>query len=168
VVRAAEFIRRYWTVVAALGPRAITNIGRIEVSPGDLNVIPHTVRVFVEQRSPALEALDDLRESLRELAAEGDGEVVGLMRVAPVEFDLELRRLTLDAAAQAGIECPEQPSWAGHDAEQFVSVCPTGMIFVRNTGGVSHDPRELGSEPDIATGLHLLLATLRRIDTAID
>ena len=168
VVRAAEFVQRYWAVVAALGPRAIVNFGRIETVPGELNVVPHTVRVFIEQRSPDPEVLGDLEAKLRELAAAGDGEVEELMRIAPLDFSPEVRRLTLEAATQTGIECPEQPSWAGHDAEQFATCCPTGMIFVRNIGGVSHCPQELASEVDIAAGLELLSATLRSVDAALD
>jgi acetylornithine deacetylase/succinyl-diaminopimelate desuccinylase-like protein len=90
-----------------------------------------------------------------------------LERTAPLELDPGIRRLTLTAAAEAGIACSEAPSWAGHDAEEFAAVCPAGMIAVRNRGGVSHCPEERADEADIAVGLELLLATLRRVDTAL-
>ncbi len=167
VLRAAGFIPRYWAEAAALAPRAVVNVGRLETAPGDLNVVPAEVRVFVEQRSPEPSVLERLGARLRELANDAGGEVETLERTAPLNLDPSIRRLTLAAAAEAGIACTEVPSWAGHDAEEFAAVCPAGMIAVRNRGGVSHCPDERADEADIAVGLELLLATLRRVDAAL-
>jgi len=168
VLRAAAFIQAYWAQAEELAPDGVANIGRLEAEPGDLNVVPALVRVSIERRSPDASELALLESHLREVAATHGGEVEVLEQKPPVRLDVRLRDLMLAAAEEHGIDCGQVTSWAGHDAEEFVSVCPAAMISVRNCGGASHTPLERAEERDIAAGLELLLATLRRADAALD
>ncbi len=167
-LRAAAFIQAYWAQALELGPDCVANIGRLQAEPGDLNVVPAVVRVSIEQRSPDPDQLALSASRLREIAATHKGEVELLERSHPIELSPQLRDLILATAEERGIDCAQVVSWAGHDAEEFADICPAGMISVRNRGGVSHSPRERADESDIAAGLDLLLATLRRADTTLD
>ncbi|MDX1519830.1 MAG: M20/M25/M40 family metallo-hydrolase, partial [Gammaproteobacteria bacterium] len=56
------------------------------------------------------------------------------------------------------------PSGAGHDAQFFTEVTPTGMIFIPSIGGVSHAPDEWSHWEDVEKGANVLLNTLLHID----
>jgi allantoate deiminase len=42
--------------------------------------------------------------------------------------------------------------------------CPSGMIFLRCKGGISHNPAESITEADADLGVQALLGTVRRLD----
>jgi N-carbamoyl-L-amino-acid hydrolase len=51
-------------------------------------------------------------------------------------------------------------SGAGHDAQMFAGICPTGMIFTPSVGGISHNVTEFTEPADIEAGANVLLHTL--------
>ena len=51
-------------------------------------------------------------------------------------------------------------SGAGHDAGILSSVVPTGMLYVRNPTGVSHDPAEFAERDDCHAGIDALAAVM--------
>lgn len=54
-------------------------------------------------------------------------------------------------------------SWAVHDAQVCArSGIPTGMLFVRSTGG-SHNPAEFASVEDCAIGVQALLIAITKL-----
>jgi N-carbamoyl-L-amino-acid hydrolase len=165
VVRASRLVARYWDHLLSLGGEAVGNFGRIIVSPGGFNVIPGEVRVAVEVRSPQWELLADLEAELLAMAASVGGEVEVVGRDAPVALSPEIVGQILAGAEDVGVSCSTLPSWAGHDAAMFAARVPTGMIFVPSVGGVSHCPDELTREADVASGIGLLLAAVRRLDS---
>ena len=53
------------------------------------------------------------------------------------------------------------PSGAGHDAQFFTDITPTGLLFIPSVGGVSHAPDEWSHWHDVEKGCNVLLnATL--------
>ena len=88
-----------------------------------------------------------------------------LSRVPAVPLDPALRELFLRSAAAVGITAPLLISGAGHDAEnsQLAGV-PTGMLFVRSTGG-SHNPNELATLDDAVLGARALAHALAELAT---
>jgi allantoate deiminase len=63
----------------------------------------------------------------------------------------------MDAAEAAikaqGLPTMRLPSGAGHDAATLAPLCPIGMIFMRCTRGISHNPLEavLPEDVEVAT-----------------
>jgi len=86
-----------------------------------------------------------------------------LTRVPAVPLDAALRDLFLRGATVVGVDPPELFSGAGHDAEnaQLAGV-PTGMLFVRSTGG-SHNPNELATLDDAVLGARALAFALQEL-----
>jgi N-carbamoyl-L-amino-acid hydrolase len=78
-----------------------------------------------------------------------------------VEFDADLAGRLAAALAARGIEAPELPTGAGHDAGVLAARLPTAMLFVRNPTGVSHSPAEHAEDADCAAGVTALAAVLR-------
>ena len=66
---------------------------------------------------------------------------------------------------QLGLPLVELASGAGHDAGVLAAAgVRCGMLFVRSlNGGVSHSPDELSSAEDVAVGVDVLAATLRKL-----
>ena len=83
------------------------------------------------------------------------------MPVAPL--DPGLRDLLLRTTKAVGVDAPLLVSGAGHDAQnpQLAGV-PTGMIFVRSTGG-SHTPRESCDPADAALGAEALALAIKEL-----
>ena len=72
------------------------------------------------------------------------------------------------AAAVQGRQLPalELPSGAGHDAMAMADLCPTGMLFVRCKGGVSHNPAESMTEADADIAIAVLVDFVRSFHPA--
>ena len=62
-----------------------------------------------------------------------------------------------DAIESLGYEPIRLPSGAGHDAQVMAKLCPMAMLFVRCKGGISHNPAEFASEPDMGLGVAALV-----------
>ncbi|MCA9877567.1 MAG: M20/M25/M40 family metallo-hydrolase, partial [Thermomicrobiales bacterium] len=54
-------------------------------------------------------------------------------------------------------------SGAGHDAMYTQKVCPTGMIFARSAGGLSHCEEEHSEPEDLVAGANVLLHAALRL-----
>ena len=77
----------------------------------------------------------------------------------------KIRDVLKRATTSVGVEAPLLVSGAGHDAQNpALSGVPTGMIFVRSTGG-SHTPREFASIEDAALGAQALANAIKELAT---
>ncbi|MGO9297025.1 MAG: allantoate amidohydrolase [Streptosporangiaceae bacterium] len=151
---------------AAAQHAALATFGKVRPEPGGANGIAAAAHAWLDAR-----ALDDtvltalvgqIEAAARAAAAEhGVGVTVTRESVTPrVEFDPGLRaRLTAMLAAR-GIDAPQLPTGAGHDAGVLAARLPTAMLFVRNPSGVSHSPAEHAEAADCAAGVRALAAVL--------
>jgi acetylornithine deacetylase/succinyl-diaminopimelate desuccinylase-like protein len=155
LVTAAGEILRIRDAAAALDGTVAT-VGRVEVEPGGVNVIPGRVRLSVDARAPDVETLDRL------LAAIG---VEARQRTEPVAMSARVSAALADELSARGLPVVELASGAGHDAGILAAAgVESGMLFVRSlNGGVSHSPDELSSDEDVSLAVDVLAATLARI-----
>ena len=155
LVEAAHAILRIQSVASVL-EGAVATVGRVEVEPGGVNVIPGRVRLSVDARAPDAETLDRL------VAAIG---VEPGQRAAPVAMSARVRAALADELAARGLPVVELVSGAGHDAGILAAAgVASGMLFVRSlNGGVSHSPDELSSDEDVALAVEVLGAALSRL-----
>ena len=149
----------------------VATVGRVGALPGAQNVIPGRVAFTIDMRSPS-DAVRDRAHAGAAVGARGD-------RRAPlsVKVDIDtyqrnaataLDPMVIDAAADAIAACGQAPlrlaSGAGHDAMIMARHCPSGMIFVRCKGGISHNPAESITVADADLGVRALLEAVRRLD----
>ena len=86
-----------------------------------------------------------------------------LARVEVTPLDRGIALLLRRAVKDVGVDAELLVSGAGHDAQNAqLSGVPTGMIFVRSSGG-SHTPREFASLDDAALGARALAIALREL-----
>jgi acetylornithine deacetylase/succinyl-diaminopimelate desuccinylase-like protein len=140
---------------AALGiDGAVATVGRLDVEPGGINVVPGRVTFAVDARAPDAERLDALLDALPVKAE--------WRRHEPVVLQTRVLRDVLEAF---GLPIVELPSGAGHDAGVLGRAgVDSSMLFVRSlNGGVSHSPDEHTSDEDVGLAVDVLTETLARL-----
>jgi len=155
LVAAAELILRVRDTATGI-EGAVATVGRIEVEPGALNVIPQRVAVSIDARAPDPRRFEEL------IAAIGFEPTY---RVEPVAMVAAVRDALRAAIEAHGLPVVELASGAGHDAGILAAAgVESGMLFVRSqNGGVSHHPDELTSAEDVELAVDVLADTLARL-----
>ena len=162
-------------IALGLAGRQVATVGRIEAFPGAPNVIPGKVIMSLEVRDLEQAKMDKVFELVKARAKKVEAETgtkisFEFIDVAshPAPTDKHMRKIIAQAAEDAGYSYKLMPSGAGHDAQDMVSVAPTGMIFVPSKDGISHSPKEYTSPEDMARGADVLLRTILKIDKLPD
>ncbi|NLS14540.1 allantoate amidohydrolase [Vibrio sp. SM6] len=142
----------------------VATVGRLEVRPGAVNVVPGEVRMSLDIRSLSDEARDAVFDSLQELL-----EVEAAFHQLECQFepthnasavscnDEMTRSLNQLVTHYFGDSAP-LVSGAGHDAMALAMRVPATMLFVRCKGGVSHHPDESIMTSDAAAALQVMAA----------
>jgi allantoate deiminase len=147
-------------------PGLVATVGQVEAEPGATNVIARKARATVDLRH----ASDDVRDRVADMLVRQAEELVErrglslrrkvLLRQSAVAMDPFLVEQIAGAIRRTGGEPHRLVSGAGHDAMILAEKIPVGMVFLRTTGGISHDPAEAVETEDVAKalecGLHLL------------
>jgi len=140
----------------------VATVGRLEVSPGSVNVIPGRVVFTVDLRAgeddKRLRMVADISEAIARLCQRRDVKVSieTTHQLAAAPCAPELQRAIAAAIDAEGFPVRLLPSGAGHDAMEIAAIAPIGMIFVRCKGGISHHPDEYASDADIQAGARVL------------
>jgi allantoate deiminase len=150
-------------------PDSVGTVGEIAVRPGAKNVVPGEAVFSLDLRAARDHdgLVRDVLETVTSIAgARGvDASVDELARVPATPLDPKIRDVLKRATRSVGVEAPLLVSGAGHDAQNpALSGVPTGMIFVRSTGG-SHTPREYASIDDAALGAQALANAIKELAT---
>jgi N-carbamoyl-L-amino-acid hydrolase len=161
--RVTAFVR---ALTEEIGAPMVGTVGRINLHPDLINVVPATATMTVDLRHTDDAAIVAAEERLRVFVADAaDEEAVGaawqrLARFEPVDFDDTVVDRVEAAAAHRGLSHMRMPSGAGHDAQMVARICPTGMVFVPSRDGISHNPREHTDPEHLEAGTSVLLDVL--------
>lgn len=139
-------------------------MGAIRPTPNLVNIVPGTCTCTVDLRNPDdahMRALEAEVLGLYEQVAALEGVEVSWRQTArtdTVPFAEAIQAKVAAAASAQGLKHASIVSGAGHDAQEFARLCPTGMIFVPGENdGISHNPRELSTVEQCAHGIDTLL-----------
>lgn len=151
---------------AEVDARVLT-VGRIEVEPNSVNVIPGKATFTIDFRAASDEILSkgdlDLRALVAGVAA-GRGlacELSCTEELPAVFLDSGLCSRLRDAARRQGIEAEDAVSGALHDTAILAPFLPAAMLFVASRGGISHNPAEYSRIEDIACAARIVAEALR-------
>lgn len=150
---------------------AVGTIGRLDVEPNVVNVVPGSVTLRLDLRSVerseiraqldaverALDAVEDERGVTTTLECTYD--------VPPTQLSERCRRVATDAARDYGVETETLHSGAGHDTMQVADVTDAVLLFVASESGRSHSPKERADWADCSTATSVLAETLARLAT---
>lgn len=145
------------------GGHQVCTVGRIELHPNLVNVVPARATLTLDVRNTDS---DTLRRAEAEIAGRieqlraSEGVTISvrpLARFEPVVFDEAVVGMVEDTAARHGLSCMRMPSGAGHDAQMLARVCPAAMVFVPSHRGISHNPAEHTDAHQLVAGCDVLL-----------
>ena len=153
--------------VATSHPELVGTVGRFEVKPGAINVIPGEVMFTVDVRAPQ----DSLREDAVALMR---SEIDNVCRTRKLTQEIEnLQDFGVTACAPRLIEQMERavagrgfrvrrlPSGAGHDGMALGAIAEICMLFVRCKRRISHSPLESITREDADAGVKVLFEFIR-------
>ncbi len=150
----------------------VGTVGRIDASPGAVNVIPGECRFTIDVRAPddarRRRAVEDIRAAVAAIGVRrGIQSGIVVMHDSPASPCAPWLMQQIDAAIAAqGVAPHRLPSGAGHDAMAVAAIADIGMIFVRCAGGISHNPAESITIEDAQTGFETLCRFVRNLDPA--
>ena len=135
-------------------------IGRFEVRPGGISVVPGHVHFTVDMRHPSSEMLKQQGNRVEEICRENAGvcevAVDEFITSATLEFPQEIRRRLQEAADRRGFSNRPVFSRASHDARHISLLCPAGMIFIPCRDGISHNEAESAEKEHCAAAAQVL------------
>jgi allantoate deiminase len=165
IAGAAEWIGAVERIARGI-PALVATVGKIEVKPRAANVIASEATLTLDVRHSSDDirtgAVEGLTRDAKEIAARRGLSLRHntLSSQKAVAMDPFLTREIEKAIVETGCEPHRMVSGAGHDAMILAEKIPTGMIFLRTPGGISHDPTESVAAEDVETaiqcGSHLL------------
>ena len=153
-------------------PGVRATVGRCEVIPNAINVIPGAVRLSTDLRARTADLLATASRRLEEVCAavarDDRVEVRAheFWQSPPTPFHPAVLSAVADAARDLGHTSLRLWAGAGHDAKYVADRYPAGMIFVPSSGGLSHNEAEWTSKDDCIRGASVLLGAVLRLAAA--
>jgi allantoate deiminase len=157
---------------AAKVPELVGTVGKLETLPGAVNVVPGKVRFTIDCRSPRdedrLAAVEDMLAEMQAIAQRRNVTIKATKTheggVAPCAPWLQDQ---IGAAIEAErLPVRKLPSGAGHDGMAIIDLVDIGMLFVRCTKGISHNPAEAMTLEDMATSARVFLRFIENFKPA--
>ena len=162
LVAASEFIGRIPQLPKKVSETAVATVGKLQVSPNGINVIPQSVTLHVDirdiQEGPRDDLLNNIIQEAKNVAQKHKVtvEMQQNTKIQPVPIAEKLQKDLAASLKKLGMDPVHMPSGAGHDAMMLGRILPVAMLFVRSKDGVSHNPKEWSSLNDCILGVHVL------------
>jgi allantoate deiminase len=151
------------------GRPAVVTMGKWDVSPGAVNIVPGSVRFSIDLRHPVESTKQRLRDAigvLCETMAAQRGLSLSIVTEndgLPVDMNPRLQEALISAAEACSATWKSLPSGAGHDSQMMAQHIPTAMLFVPSVEGRSHSPAEHTTFEDAARGASVLATTMYQL-----
>lgn len=152
----------------ALG--VVGTIGKLDVFPNSLNVVPGTVSMGLEVRSlkdnDSSAVLSRFGAEMQRIRIDrGIGAEYETKRSShPVVFNSRIVKLMESVCGRLSIPYMLMPSGAGHDASHMAKITDSSMIFIPSKGGRSHCPEEWSDFEHLAKGIEVLVGMILATD----
>lgn len=162
------FLRR---LAHEFGGDQVCTVGKIDIHPNLTNVVPAKATLTLDVRNTDEQLLRQaetkIKDFLQKIASAEGVKITTreLVRFEPVIFDDQVIDCVERLSGELGSTVQRMPSGAGHDAQMFARVCPSGMIFVPSVKGISHNAAEFTHDVDLEAGANILLHTMLSLTT---
>ena len=145
---------------------ATGTIGKVDVIPNALNVIPGRVHFTIDIRNTSDGSTGEILAALREEMKRIERERGVLIRMETINRDLpvhcedSMQELLAAICKRRGIPHERLISGAFHDSMFVGAFAPVAMLFLPSRNGVSHCPEEWTDYEDVALGAEVLAEAL--------
>jgi len=138
-------------------------IGSVELKPGFAHTVPGEADFTLVGRDMSQEVMESVADACQKV-----GSAIARRHKLKFEFEQmswlkprpctgEMTELLERHSKALGYKTLLMPSGAGHDAQFFTDITPTGLLFIPSVGGVSHAPDEWSHWHDVEKGCNVLL-----------
>ncbi len=145
------------------GEGTVATVGRLELDPGLINVVPGRAWMTLDCRSPHQESFEGVARDL-ERYARRRAELRSLdlaweerVTVPATQLDAQLVDRLDHSACASGTSPLRMISGAAHDTMYVAPRIPSAMVFVPCEDGISHSPQESADPRDAALGAEIML-----------
>ncbi|KAB7707173.1 hydantoinase/carbamoylase family amidase [Bacillus aerolatus] len=162
LVAAGELVCHIPSLPMKVSSTAVATVGKMEVKPNGINVIPGEVTLFVDIRDIYEHTRDELIKLVINAAEDIskkhkiESEYNEVLKIEPVPIKEKMMEKLKRSIEAKGIEPFFLPSGAGHDSMILGRFIPTAMLFVQSKDGISHNPLEWSSLNDCVHSVHVL------------
>ncbi len=159
---ASEFVFSIEELPSTINSSSVATVGKLNVFPNGVNVIPGNVTLFVDIRdifeSTKQQLVALIKEKANSIGEKRDINVLinDTLNIEPVPIQKEIQQKLEESVVANGVEPYFLPSGAGHDSMIVGKQLPVAMIFVRSKDGISHNPKEWSTLNDCLTAVHVL------------
>ena len=156
-------------VFAEHGDTVVGTVGKLDVSPNAINVIPGRTELGIDIRDVRYASMERIVERVRDCLARLEterGVEVAFRRpydIAPSQMSDRCTAALEHAVSTVDVPSLSLHSGAGHDTMHIADVTDTGMLFAPSEGGFSHSPREWTDWSSCATAAQVLTVGLLRL-----
>lgn len=163
----SNFAQEIHRIIAENGTeKSRLTIGRVELKPGYAHTIPGEADFTLVGRDMSEEVMSELslacRKTLSAIARRHRlrFEYDQMSWLAPKACSSSVMQVIEENTRKLNYSYQHMPSGAGHDAQFFTDITPTGMIFIPSVNGISHAPDEWSHWIDVEKGCNVLLNTV--------
>ncbi len=165
LVEAAKVILKADGLAREFGHHMVATVGKMDVYPGAVAVIPGKVDMVLEFRNQDEQRMERYIEQMKEsFERSGNVSFTPLVKKKPVKCDPKIVDVITGICKEQGISCEQMPSGATHDGNAMATKMPIGMIFVPSKDGISHSVHEWTEWDEVETGAKVLYETIKRLD----
>ena len=162
-------INNYINTLSTKKNNQLITIGSMNVQPNQINVIANKIEFTIDMRNPKDDKLDNvekkIKRTIKKLCSENNikFKIKKLVKFTSVKFDHKLNSIIKYHSEKLQYSNMNLFSGAGHDAQMLAKICPTSMIFVPSTNGISHDKREHTKYKNLIKGINLLYSVAKNL-----
>lgn len=166
VYAASQMIQDVINKAIEYGDPLVTTVGKIEIEPNIVNVVPGSALFTLDVRHTEKEVLvtftEELTTIINRISAETGVKtsIEMWMDEDPIPMDRQIVEAIEKQTKEKGLNYKMMHSGAGHDSQIIAPLVPTAMIFVPSRDGISHNPLEYTSPEELATGVQALIESL--------
>jgi len=147
------------------GEGTVATVGKLEVFPGAVNIVPGKVHFTFETRSRNEQKVEHIVNSVENFLKEKckDGLTFNIKKILlkkPTPLSQEIISTMEGNAKKLNLNYKNMISGAGHDAMFIREIADTGMVFVPSKNGRSHCPEEWTDYEKIKVGTELIYKTV--------
>ncbi|WP_049998908.1 M20 family metallo-hydrolase [Halococcus sediminicola] len=156
-------------VVAEKGETVVGTVGKLDVSPNAVNVVPGHAELGIDIRDVEYDSMEAVvgavESSLARLEAERgvDTTFERPYDIEPIAMHDRCTTALSEAAAESGVSTMELHSGAGHDTMHVAKVTDSGMIFAPSRDGISHNPLEWTGWESCASATRVLTGAIAEL-----